>query len=195
MDVEKIMNRAYLLALAGAIAAAASLPLEAATYTFTGDGNWSDPANWQDGLLPTSDPAAHVIIAPTSTAAITSISDDAFPSWTINALTFNHTSNIVFDKQLNLIFPLVTDVLSNSPNSVLQFGGSKPSVENLSYNSATLDGSISSTTNLTLKGSLTVTASIIAPQLTITSANVTFAGSGTLPRVHFFHRNYPGDFA
>lgn len=91
MDVEKIMNRAYLLALAGAIAAAASLPLEAATYTFTGDGSR------QLARRPPSHqrPAAHFIIAPTSTAAITSIPDDAFPSWTINALTFNHTSNIV----------------------------------------------------------------------------------------------------
>jgi hypothetical protein len=37
------------------------------TYTFTGNGNWSDPANWQGGLLPPNGPApgSSIVVAGT----------------------------------------------------------------------------------------------------------------------------------
>jgi hypothetical protein len=61
--------------LVAAVAAALLLPTlaHADTYTFTGGGsstNWSDPANWLNGLVPPNNPSSHIIIAPTANFAI-----------------------------------------------------------------------------------------------------------------------------
>ncbi|HVX84680.1 MAG TPA: hypothetical protein VH253_07675 [Phycisphaerae bacterium] len=162
--------RALFLALA--VAGLSAGPLFADTFTYTGNGNWSDPNNWKSQLVPPNDPATAVIFTPTGSGAITSTLDASRNSWQINSLTLNRSSNN-------------SSSIATAPGSSLAFVGSNPFINAASAFATSISGNISSSSQLTLTGTsatsaTTISADVNAPGLLITSGNFLLSGNNTL---------------
>ncbi len=156
-------RRSLLLALA-----AATLSSHAAladTYTFTGAGNWSDPANWLNNLVPPNDPATRILLAPAS-APLNATADAARASWVLNGLSFMPPGSS-------------GNTLTIDPASSLSFTGASPYIQSTA--NVTINGNISSDAPLAVNAHLTLNGNISAPSLLLQNGTILLSGTDSLP--------------
>jgi hypothetical protein len=132
-----IRTRSASIVFAAVVAAVPALS-RATNYTFTSQsGSWATPGDWLNGLVPTNDPSANVIIKGASAAALTSLIDASQPVWAINGLTLDHAGS-----------QTATDVLTIDPASTLEFVGAGAFINQAFEAATTINGPINLATDL-----------------------------------------------
>jgi hypothetical protein len=137
------------------------------TYTFTGGGpttNWSDPANWLDGLVPANDPSTQILLAPAS-GPITANADAARAAWILNGLAFMPPGSS-------------GNTLTIDPASSLSFTGPSPFIQSTA--NVTINGNVSSDAPLAFNAYLALNGNISAPSLLLQNGAILLNGTNSL---------------